>query len=258
MTPDQYTKSHIVDYPTLFAKSTFEESKRTVMGGVFNSLCSEVNETLELFKWEPNQELLNQYSDKYHTNKIFWGYEKILTYSNDDGTPILDGNGEEMTYPDPSCESITVLECDKDKHPEIKMWMEATKHTHNPYPNFQKKYSVLWNGLDNIPDDWRKEAITYYQWCLDYFNDPKQYSHFHHAFPKADENDTQRTIDEYKRFIENNPKYPTHQDVTDAYGGVEYNGDMPDFIHRLWEKTRQEYITFIKETLTLLNDEQNS
>lgn len=134
-----------------------------------------------------------------------------------------------------------------------------------PYPNFDKKYSLVWRvrSLDFLDDTWIDAAIWFYNECKEYFKgDAANYSY---AYPNKRKNtDGESEVKQFTKIIGNLFKEgmttQQHWDaVTNHFiGDTEYKGDVEDYLQRRWIDAKVGYIKFIDETLAKLAKERKS
>jgi len=251
--PTDYILASIDAYPTLYAAENYDFSRRKVMDQLLNVIGNGIRDDEELV-----EHLLYNAYDKERAfllcngTKVFIGYTEVEDRDNGLTIPVF----ETAAY---------YLEHEKDAHPEVKYWVQSQPslfeerdgNKWTPYCNFGKNYSTVWRtDYKSLGRDWCDEAIWFYEECLRFF--AKNESHYHYAFPKfegAMDKAHGKTNEKYvNNMLEQRAKYNSDEEFSIAYGGVEYTGDMEDFLIRKWAKEKAEIIEFINETIEYLKN----
>lgn len=244
LSPDQYITKSTFLYPSLYASQSYEESKFKVLDHSFNTIGNGI--TIETLKSAPLTEEETAECSKWFTcSSALYGYFRVEQFSG---------------FAMPTGESIIVLPSEKHLHPTVVHWTPfECSPKNNPYPNFKKTYSMVWNlnGLDfeQLGPKWIDAAIWYYDRCLEYFNDPGACASYPYAFPNDDECENDRIIKLYASSMKN---YSTVEEISKEYE-LEFIGDpndessIRDFVSRRWELERRRIIKFIIDTLERLH-----
>lgn len=246
MTPDEFIIRAVNAYPSLYAAPSYDEAKFKVFDHTFNTIGNGMY--MENFEGEPvTEEEVVTAQKWFKCTRAAKGYMK---------TRKLGGNPEWlMPEGDPT---ITVPADEMVNHPEIVYWVEfdcAGKR--DPYPNFQKQYSMVWDVRDInfviLGREWAQAANWFYSRCRDYFMDDDLVKEYYTAFPKATAQATATTIADYKRVMRLD-KYPTNDDISKAYacefiGDRTNDDDVSAFITRRWNAEREQILNFIDETI---------
>lgn len=233
-TPEEYVLARVGQYPTLYAAESFEQAKLRVYDQLLNVIGNGIRDDEELeyeLKYHPFD---NERSLKFCNGaKALWGYTKTKKFSFDPDFQIGEGD------------SITAGDFEKDQHPEIIYWQESGFCKWNPYPNFQKKYSTIWfPGFRAIAGDrWVAEAVWYYGKCRDWFI--TNGNEYHGAYPSGNERKDTHYLGE---MLGQREKYDSDEAFSAAYG-LEFTGDMHDFMVRRSQKTVNEALAYIDETI---------
>ncbi len=221
LTADEYAIKSIANYPGLYLKNSYEESKHAVMEHVFNVIGTGSSEFKEYIKGIPVEysKIENLFGDKkVYERKV---NEKLkIEFDEKEGSHLINKNSH---------------------------W--------NPYPNFQKKYSVVHSEVFKDVDlSWKKAAFDYYKKAKEYFNDEKKFKDYHSYFPNENLNKKQKkTINEMKNRFE----HLTEEQISKNYevefiGKKNNDSDIIHFMNRWWEKDKKKINEFIDETLKML------
>ena len=260
MTPEEYIYASIENWPSLYVKNDFELIKFKIYDDLINKLSS--YETTEEFidGISKNKEIDFDRVKRYLNEKSFNGYS--------DAEKINIGTKEIVLPKSNTCIVNNIFEDEKEKYPNVIYWQINNNNDNveknilekkgliidtkfSPYPNFQKKYSTLWNNKDDLlnklPIEWIEEFIWFYQTSLQAINDGcyKNYS----QFPTGSEKEDKSRMIEMQKFINNK----SNEQISKDYD-CEYNGDLFDFMSRRWEKQKIEYELFINEIIEVLAD----
>jgi hypothetical protein len=132
----------------------------------------------------------------------------------------------------------------------------------SPYPNFQKKYTILFDlDFDIFAEhkiEWINYLINYYQYCDEYLNSENSNNH-NNAFPSNKENrDDFNSQDLHKRLSNNYTGFneglvDTYCKIAKDYGVDSFNGDIRQLFSDMWIKDKQNWLAFIKEAIYYLN-----
>lgn len=288
ITFNEYLISSVVEYPSLYSSKSYEITKFLVMDHAFNTIGTGVGEAI-LLMTPPNHQSI---PEKYiNGTELFYVYNPAITVFRP-GTRIVENDHQahmgELTYDElmqiPGMTEdyyFSTLNTSRE-HP---LYMDPSKQTgrwqfvnNGPYPNFQKRYSLVWNELTaydtfwnetteelernfkqriaffDLPDDWRDAAIEYYTQCKQYFQDDYLSSWYHSAFPEYDENAAKFRINDMTDYLSRTygPDFATNQEVIDNITkgyGVKFTGSVEQLLKDRWKRTRGETIRFINQTL---------
>ena len=240
-TPEQYILRAVSRYPTLFAGYDYDDTKFRVLDQLLNVNGNGIRNDKELLEHLEYHEFDEVDAARYTTGEpVYYGYYEVIMI------------GDTM-LPAPGGESISVLESDRDQHPDVKLWREVTRYKRDPYPNFKKDYSIVWRSdFKALGPEWCKAAIWFYTKCRGYFlGDCRGY---HYSFPKydtyLDRDVTDRTLKDFQERIAG--KYESYEALSEAYGVEGYNGDDYDFLSRRWQREKNRILTYINETIKYL------
>lgn len=242
-TPDEYVLFLAGLYPTVFVRTTYEDSKFRVLDRLLNVNGNGIRNHTEL-----ERELRRRAFDDRRA-RAWLG-----------GAPIWEGTDEVQNLfgrdiPSPGAQYVYVLEEEKPLHPEVKLWRDRGRDVYlerrtNPYPNFKKEFSILYNSkfLD-LSSEWLEAARWFYLACQKYFEG--DCDGFYETYPKKDTEQNERLRHSLREFLQ---KYKTHEEVSAAYG-VEYRGDLESFLCARWDRRRSQIQEFLTETIALLDRE---
>lgn len=232
LTPKKYVDAVVKRYPSLYASSSYEHSKFAVFDQLFNVIGNGIRD---------NEELKNGF-------KCFIGVDTEDMSHYYDGTPLWVG----WIYYRNSASAIYVWEHEKENHPEIKDWFlpDPRQGFKTPYPNFEKRYSLIWKTdflkMAKHTPEWMDEALWFYETCRKFFEG--DCSSYHYAYPKET---PEKTKYEEKCFLDMMEKYDSNEAISKAYE-TEYTGDIVDFLKRRWTKEKARILEFINETIQLI------
>ncbi len=245
LNPREYVLSSIVEYPSLYAAGTYDESAFKVYDQLFNVIGNGVRNTYELIREVTGTPVSEESAQKYLNNEpLYYGYENVL---------ILNSG---FKYPDPSKHEdfITVIESEKDKHPNIKLWVDCSlgnddeNNITSPYPNFSEKYSIVYNSdFTQLGNEWQEAAIWYYQKAKDFFEQTPSY--YRRAYPSNDSYEDKELISGYLEEFKN--KSP--QQITEQYN-TEYNEDVYKFAEAHWQNKLSQIKIFLAKTIEMLEN----
>jgi hypothetical protein len=142
---------------------------------------------------------------------------------------------------------------------EPSKWQKDAVRT--PYPNFSEQYSLMGRGvpLEILTVEWLEEAVWFYTECQKFFNGPTV-NYYSYAYPNAkprpsDAESWAKAMDERRAKTKSEEEFAAL--VKKDYG-VEWRGDMEDFLVRRWEKELKRIKTFITKSLKSLHAELTS
>ena len=263
---DQYVTMNALKHSSLYGGRSFESAKL----GVLDHLLSTVGNGITF------NDLVRDSKNNYRNKKILAQDATHLF----DGTPMYyiskivpksDGNyaAKEYLINPKTGEEVFTLPMAQIKefgwdNPEEYEWFENSHRKieeWRPYPDFAKDYSIVWNHkneLSKLPVDFLKAFIEYYKITLDFFTTEKQYL-YHYACPRPDDEkmwklklkEWQDIYEKYTKDIENDEEKMKH--FSKGYGAT-YSGNMREFLENRHKKNIEKCISFIKETLIMLEE----
>lgn len=225
LTPREFVLKYVLEYPSLFAKNTFEESSLAVFDQIFNTIGNGI-ELSAFYTASVDEELALSYINE----RIYYAYKEI------EGCDWFD-------------QEPTVIKESELNNPAFVKTIEIKKNKDSFYPNFQSKYSIF----ENIPEfldfgvEWLESVKWFYQQAQNYFLG--NCSNYLFAYPCS----TQEESDWRIRDMEDNlGKYKSNEEISEAYG-CEYDGDIDKFQRLRWEREKTKILTFLGETLEMLD-----
>lgn len=243
-TPEQFILASVGRYPTLYAGSSYNDTRLRVLDHTLNTIGNGKSKKDYRFK-EYDFESARKYISE---EKLFYGYKE------EDCTVSTFSNGDKWIKPNSSAGSvIDCIDSERINHPEIFYWIESRRHEYIPYPNFKKEYSSVYEPFFvKLGPEWINEAIWFYEQSLEYFNSSncKSYSY---AFPSYDPHMKKDTTEHKIKQFNNHVSGKTNAEITHDYG-LEYTGDTYDFLYRRWSQERDRIIEFINETIEMLKN----
>lgn len=252
LTPEEFIIREVNKFPALYASDSYDETKFRIFDHVFNVIGNGL--FTESFIGEPvTQDEIQQAQKWFNCKRAGYGYKDVIE---------VPYRGKTRIVPDPDKnEQYIVAPIEEfNNHPEINLWIEfACDEAKVPYPNFDKKYSLVWddNMLDSCDKSWIKAAGWFYSKCHDFFLDDSRVSQYYYAFPTGNLNQDKKRIESFKKNM-SFEKCPTNDDISKAYG-CEFIGDrnndddVSNFIAKRWQQELQEILNFIGETISKLN-----
>lgn len=233
----------------------YETAQVAVLDSIFNVIGNGFDSDKDLINLISSSEnydfgdFENNYKkDKYigHFSIIFRmnnGFERELYYLPNEDDYVSFRKSEI----NPPVEDI--FEEEIELYPEAILWVNSNpRKKFQPYPNFQKEYSLIYKiNFDLFSDKkeaWKDTLIFFYENCIKHYESEDCKSSMY-AYPSANKYQDRATFD---TFEQNLKKYKSNEEITKAYG-LEYTGDLDDFIKRKWIKTKNEWISFSKEAI---------
>ena len=254
MTPsvNEYINASIKYHPSLYAGrgTSRVQAEMKVMNQLLNVIGNGIRDNHELAEHlGPHESFSDSDVKKYLVDDIYVGYEKVKIWG--------EGTDHEWTFPDGDS-LCYVPDRERDQWPTVKYWMKSSVYPFNPYPNFDEKYSTIYQCPDylKLGDDWIEKAIEFYIYCRQWIVDNE--GDYHGAYPCTEDTDSKKRIEDFKRFAD---KYETYEEITEAYGKhsgdyrCEFTGDWDDFLRKLWARNKADIMEFIDGTLVLLYSE---
>ena len=242
MTIEQAFNVAMNEYPSLWTASTLELAKLKFYDQVFNTIGNGLhmpNEFESEFTiTDENKHLIDTFPEKYITSAPLYsvGTKNALN---------------QMCYISGLYTESEAKEFLRTGH----FYYQSNRFSDYfvPYPNFDVEYSLVHNiDLSEYDPSWTIAAIYYYTKMKEWFNSDSvsDYSAASHL------KDMQSSINNYERMFkryEGDAQTLEERNVkiSNAYG-IEYTGNIEQFIHTRWNNELNRIITFIDETLVKL------
>ena len=253
MTADEAFNVAMNTYPSLYTAATLELAKLKFFDNVFNTIgngTSTIEEFTEHYALTPEKAgLIHDFPHKYiGTTPLYYAYtetdqvgsSKMPKYGSD--LPGLYTLDEMMVMP----QAAYALLSNRD---EVKGQSHCV-----PYPNFKKRYSLVWNvDMGSIDPSWCKAALSFYRFAKTFFESDDA-----HAYADAVPKDPTRRIADYEEAFARCRKPGMSEEayraaISEAYE-LEYTGDTEDFIRRRWAVEKTRVLDFLEETTGMLEN----
>ena len=231
--PNEYVLACVSRYPSLYADNTVDGVKVRVFDQLFNVIGNGIRDHDELLAHLRVFEFDRERALRFcQGEKAYYGYTKTRKIGIRD-----------VGFPDG--DSITVAESERVNHPEIVLWQDCGRYEWNPYPNFEKKYSTVWQtNFSELGPDWADAVVWFYTRCNEWFDHNE--SKYHYAYPCNKPGKSQQLLD---NMIVARNRYESDEAFALAYGGGEFNGDMDLFLKARWQKNLADIREYIQETI---------
>lgn len=266
ITPDQYVIINTVKYSSLYGSMSFESAKLAIM----DHLLSTIGNGISFEEFLHNTKL-------HKKNKEFLSREYKHLF---DGTPMYyidkipqdnkNSMHKEYLINPKTGEEVYTLSMAEIKefgwdNPQEYRWFKNSHKDYSkwsPYPYFSKQYNMLWenqNDLQKVPVSFLQSFLDYYKVTLEFFTTDKQYF-YHYACPHPQDDEGWETaLKKWQEVYERNTKKVEGDEekmkhFSKEYG-VPYNGNMREFLENRHKKTIEECVEFIKETISMLEEQ---
>ena len=144
---------------------------------------------------------------------------------------------------------LVCVESEKELHPEVILWIDCKDYPWTPYPNFEKKYSTVYEPeFKDLGNEWIEAAIWFYEECVDFFNNTPEW--YAYAYPCKSQRETDNRVYDMKVRLQS---YKSNEEISEAYE-CEFDGDIDKFLRLRWEKELSRIDRFISETLSYLRE----
>lgn len=247
LTPDQFVKHSVVQYPTLYLTDSFESQKMAVFDHLFNTIgngygsLSSFEEALSV-KW--TDEFESKYVRLMSGEKFYRGYLKCEETSFGSKRYVL-----------PSGDSA--FESELGQFPHVPFWdLVSPKANDNSalgnkvaelYPNFSKKYSIYWTVKE--ASAWQhKEWLEAIIWFYSRAKLAIEAGFVHGYYPCQTDNETNRALRDMTLYLESNFKDKSFDEISKAYEAP-YTGDVDAFLRARCENERKKNLEFVNKTL---------
>lgn len=243
MTFEQAFNLAMNKYPALYTSPTVELSKMKFCDQIFNTIGNGISTAdafeLEFTITEDNKHLINSYPDLYITS------QPLYTVCHKTPTGIT--KYFQNLYTQEQAAQFTPQR-DYTSYPVNKFSGDFS-----PYPNFESKYSLVYNiDLSRYDSSWTVAAIFYYSKMKEWFtsNSVCEYAAANHL------KDMQSSIASYqqmfKRYVGDAQTVEEQNANISKVYGIEYTGDIEQFIVTRWKYELNRIMAFIDETLVKL------
>jgi hypothetical protein len=249
MTAEQAFNVAMNEHALLYASATVEQARLKFYDQTFNVLGNGINSMEDFVKsyhiTKKNTKYLDSFPAKYIGN-----HELYLVFAEREGR-IDTGSGSSELY---TKEELAEL-----GNPRYidNIAEDFGRYEFVPYPNFRKEYSLI-GVLDfaELDVSWTQAAIEFYSQAKAFFQSDKV-KNYHHHFPEPGET-KESCVADYTEMFDRIGKGKKEQDfyqyITQQYGfGVEYTGNVEQFLEKRWHHRQAEANRFIDETLEYLN-----
>ena len=234
--PNEYVLRTASWCPIRYADTTFDAVKLRVLDTLFNVTGNGIRDHQELLQCLTVAEFDRDLALRCCNGEpVYFGYTQTLKFVEADFQ-------KEFPQGDP----IMVLEDDRPNHPEIVYWMKNKRFEWNPYPNFNKQYSIVWrSNFRELGPAWSEAAVWFYTKCDEWFDNHS--SKYSYAYPHHDEQQTRKYLD---GMIKNRTQYDSDQAFAEAYGAESFDGNMDQFFRQKWQRELKRIREYIQETIT--------
>ncbi len=245
LSPDEYIVNSIHNYPTLYLKYSFEQSKIAVLDHVLNVIGSGSDDFERMITGKP----------KNFADIEPWFGEKKIYESEKNGSRKIVFESSEDT-----------MEIEK-----------SNDYFHNPYPNFKKRYSLVHSeNYKMMSEEWKKAALDFYLYAKEFFQDKNKSKYYHYAFEMESLNKPEKSnTEEYRKLsmlynvrinlisdMKKAFEKRTEEQINKDYG-VEFKGDKTNdadickFLENRWLKEKERIQKFLDQTITMLESDLN-
>lgn len=250
MNPTKAVYQSINMHPSLYASQGIDIAKLRIYDHIFNVIGNGIRDTEEFIEYmQDDGKDVQKPAAKYLSGeRLYFGYTEVEEFGSAE-RKISFGKSGSMLH-----EVFT--ETEKTDHPEVKKWVGFNPvDKFNPYPNFKKEYSTVWQiDTSILTPEWIEEIIWFYRKCEEFFDGPD--SHEYHCAIPIEPKALNNRINDYEKWFPKYKKETSTQEeywaaITEAYK-TEYRGDTLDFIKRRWKAEHARIREFIAETISML------
>lgn len=253
MTADEAFNVAMNTYPSLYTGATLELAQLKFFDQVFNTIgngTSTIEEFAEHYALTPEKaDLVHGFPEKYiGTTPLYYAYTEIV---EEDGFHFPKyGTDLPGLYTEDEIKAMPhVLHSVLSNRDEVKGQSRFV-----PYPNFQKRYSLVWNvDMGSIDPSWSEAALSFYRFAKTFFESDDA-----HAYSDAAPKDPSRRVADYEEAFARCRKPGMSEEdyraaISEAYE-LEYTGDTEDFIRRRWAIEKARILDFLEETTGMLEN----
>lgn len=246
LTLDEYVIRSVINYPTLYLKYTYDDSKYRVLDHVFNTIGSGSDDFKRMIVGKPTD---------FSEIENWFGETKIYEIEKDGIRSITTENTNDEGY-------------------EIQKYKESYLV---PYPNFNKRYSIVHTSAFNDMDQsWKQGALEFYYYCKDFFQDKERRKAYNYCFEIDNYNPdsangtnfllTENNISNHMKSLVSDIKTRFEKmsvaQISKDYE-VEFVGDktkdedIMKFLEKRWFKEKERIEKFIDETISMIETDLN-
>ena len=236
LSPEQYVYNQVASYPSLYHANSYDAAAKRVFDQLFNVIGNGVDLPDELDRPIVDQVEAAKF---LRGEKVYWGYTEVEELANGVMSPK---RSSDQTH-------LVCVESEKTLHPEVLLWIDCKDYPWTPYPNFEKKYSTVYEPeFKDLGKEWIEAAIWFYDECVKFFNNtPELYAY---AYPCKSQRETDKRVYDMKARLRS---YKSNEEISEAYG-CEFDGDIDKFLRLRWEKELSRIDRFISKTLSYLRE----
>ena len=239
LSPEQYVYNQVASYPSLYHANSYDAAAKRVFDQLFNVIGNGVDLPDELDRPIVDQVEVAKF---LRGEKVYWGYTEVEELANGVMIPKRSSIGK----------SLICVESEKALHPEVLLWIDCKDYPWTPYPNFEKKYSTVYEPeFKDLGKEWIEAAIWFYEECVEFFNNTPEW--YAYAYPRKSQRETDNQLYNMRVRLQS---YKSNEEISEAYE-CEFDGDIDKFLRLRWEKELSRIDRFISETLSYLRELHN-
>ena len=239
LSPEQYVYNQVATYPALYHADSYESAAKKVFDQFFNVIGNGIHLPEELDRPIVDQAEAEKF---LRGENVYYGYTEVEDL----------GRGVIIPKRSSDRNHLVCVESEKELHPEVVLWVDCKKYPWTPYPNFEKKYSTVYEPeFKDLGKEWIEAAIWFYEECVKFFNNtPELYAY---AYPHKSQRETDNRLYNMQVRLQS---YKSNEEISEAYE-CEFDGDIDKFLRLRWEKELSRIDRFISETLSYLRELHN-
>jgi len=245
-TPEQYVLYQLQQYPTLYKGPTLAEVKLRVYDHFFNTIGNGIANLEDLqnqltYKDDYNEALARKFIT---SEQLYYGYPEVEKHVVGSDVVIERGVGK----------WINCLESEKEFYPDIKRWTTASYHEFVPYPNFKRKYSLLYTidyAFITLSKEWLEEAKWFYNQCGWWFAQECNAGKYSSAYPRQTDFAMQRDLNEWTQIL-SGETYKLDPVLIEKAYGIPFDGDVDTFLRKRWVEDLKRIAEFLGDVQTYL------
>ena len=239
LSPEQYVYNQVASYPSLYHANSYDAAAKRVFDQLFNVIGNGVDLPDELDRPIVDQVEVAKF---LRGENVYYGYTEVENLGHG---VIIPKRSSDDNY-------LVCVESEKALHPEVLLWIDCKEYPWTPYPNFEKKYSTVYEPeFKDLGKEWIEAAIWFYEECVKFFNNtPELYAY---AYPRKSQRETDNRLYDMRVRLQS---YKSNEEISEAYE-CEFDGDIDKFLRLRWEKELSRIDRFISETLSYLRELHN-